>query len=129
MIRGTIAQFKFKLPYAKNELEWATIQFWQPNNPNALLPITKKLHHCDTSVNPMELCVSLTAEETMRFSEKYKAKVQLRAQHEPSGTVFGSRQQLITVYPMNDDILDEDVPMPSPNEDGFVVLDGGAIVS
>ena len=32
MIRGTTAQFKFKLPYAKNELQWITMKFWQPGN-------------------------------------------------------------------------------------------------
>ena len=128
MIRGTTAQFKFKLPYPKEELLWTTIKFWQPNNLSSLLPITKKLEHCEASDNPMELCVSLTAEETMRFSEKYKAKLQLRAQHGASGTVFGNRPQLITVYPMNDEILNEDPTLPAKNEDGWVVLDGKPII-
>ena len=128
MIRGTTAQFKFKLPYKKDELQWATMKFWQPNNTNPYLPITKKLEHCDISDDPTELCVSLTSDETMRFSEKYKAKVQLRAMHTETGAVFGSRPQLITVYPMNDEILDEDPTMPAENEDGWIVLDGEAIM-
>jgi hypothetical protein len=128
MIRGTTAQFKFKLPYPKEELAWATIKFYQPNNPNKLLPITRKLADCATSDNDMELCVSLTAEETSRFLDKYKAKIQLRAQHSKSGTVFGNKPTFVTVYPMLDDILKEDSTMPAENEDGMIVLDGALIV-
>ena len=128
MIRGTTAIFKFKLPYAKSELEWATIKFWQPYNPNPFLPITKKLEHCTSPDDSKELCVSLIAEETARFLDKYKAKVQLRAKHTESGTVFGSKPILITVLPMHDDIIEDDPTMPGENEDGVVVLDGEAIV-
>ena len=127
MVRGTTAQFKFKLPYKTEELLWATIKFWQPNNPSKLLPITRKLDDCATTDNPMELCVSLTAEETSRFTDKYKAKVQLRAQHSNSGTVFGDKTRLITVYPMRDDIIEEDPNLPNANEDGWIVLDGKTI--
>lgn len=130
MIRGTTAQYKFKLPYKKSELVWATIKFWQPGNlgtTQAPLPITKKLEHCDSPDDSTELCVSLTPEETSRFSEKYKAKTQIRAQHSESGTVFGSRPQLITVYPMNDEILDEDPILPAENN-GWYILDGETIV-
>ena len=128
MIRGTTAQFKFKLPYTKAELLWVTIKFWQVGNPSSNLPITKKLVHCDALDDSTELCVSLTADETMRFSEKYKAKVQLRAQHAENGAVFGTRPQLITVYPMRDDILDEDPMMPAKNDEGWIILDGESIV-
>lgn len=108
MIRGTTAEFKFKLPYAKSELEYATIKFWQPNNPSKLLPITKTLSHCDNPGDSTELCVSLTAAESALFLDRYKAKVQFRAAHKTNGVVFGSKTQLITVYPMNEDILKED---------------------
>lgn len=124
MIRGTTAQFKFKLPYKKDELEWVTIKFWQPSSINEFLPITKTLEHCDTPEDSKELYVSLTAEETLRFSDKHKAKVQLRGLHK-DGTVFGSRQHLITVYPIQDD-LSGDITVPS-NEDGWVILDGETI--
>lgn len=127
MIRGTTAQFKFKLPYPKGELDWATIKFWQPSNPNQFDPITKKLIHCDGPDNAPELCVSLTADETIKFSAKYKGNVQLRAQHAASGTVFGCRPTLFTVYPMNDEILEEDPTLPAPNEDGWIILDGKPI--
>lgn len=128
MIRGTTAQFKFKLPYAKEEIVWATIKFWQPHNTNSFLPITRKLQDCTSTDDPMELCVSLTAEETARFSDKYKAKYQLRAQH-LNGTVFGTRPQLTTVYPMLDDILEEDPTMPAVNDEGWVILDGETITT
>ena len=127
MIRGTTAQFKFKLPYPKGELLWATIKFWQPNNLDLSSAITKKLIHCDGPDDAPELYVSLTTEETMRFSEKYKGKVQLRAQHADSGAVFGNRPKLFSVYPMNDEILDEDPALPAVNEEGWVILDGKPI--
>lgn len=133
MIIGTTTQFKFKLPYPRNELEWAIMSFWQPSNPNPLLPITKTINHCENSDDPTELCVSLTAEETMRFSEKYKVMTQIRAKHMVTGTIFGSRPKIFTVYPMNDDILDEDpvnpdTPFPPEDENGFVVIDGGTVI-
>lgn len=128
MIRGTTAEYIFKLPYKKEELKWVTIKFWQPGNTSKYLPITKKLQNCDAPDDSTNLCVSLTAEETMRFSEKYKAKVQLRGQHSESGTVFGNRTQLITVYPMSDELLEEDPMMPAKNEEGWVILDGDVVM-
>lgn len=126
MIRGTTAQFKFKLPCNKGNLTVGTIKVWQPNNPNSRLPILKKLHHCSGSDDLPELCVSLTAEETARFSDKYKAKIQLRACH--GGTWFGSKDILIPVYPMPDDIIDSD-PIIPPEEEGWVIFDGDDIGS
>ena len=129
MIRGTTAQFRFKLPYKKNELAWATMKFWQPGNNGTLearLPITKRLEHCTASDDSKELCITLTAEETLRFSDKYKARVQLRAQHE-DGTIFASREQLITVYPINGDIMTDNPTIPDENEEGWIILDGGSI--
>lgn len=131
MIRGTTAQFKFKLPYTKSELAWATIKFWQPGNPSDDLPITRTLSDCSTQSGGTILCVSLTATDTALFLDKYKAKVQLRAQHSLSGTVFGSRPQMITVYPIIDEILDdneiEEPEFPEETDEGFVILDGKAI--
>jgi hypothetical protein len=42
------------------------------------------------------------------------------------GPVFGSKQHVITVYPMLDDIIDEDTAIESPNvtDEGWVILDG-----
>ena len=129
VIRGTTAQFKFKLPYSKDSLEWVTIKFWQPGNPSEQLPITKTKAHCSSTDSPNEICVSLSATETAMFSDKYKARVQLRAQPF-ADTPFGSRQQLFTVYPMLDDIItDDSAASPEiPIEHGWMILDGEAVV-
>lgn len=125
MIRGTTAQFKFKLPYAGAELNFVKIKFWQSSNEKCL-PITKDLIDCAIADDSKELCVSLTAEETFRFSDKYKARVQLRGLA-MDGTVFASRQQLITVYPLVDD-LSGDITVPA-NDEGWVILDGETIIT
>lgn len=122
MIRGTTAQFKFKLPYPMTEVSWITIQFWQPNNPNELLPIIKKENCCAVLDKPNEVYVSLTAEETARFSDKYKAKLQLRGLHTSSGTIFGNKPMMFTVYPMENGIIQED-----PVTGGYIIYDGNEI--
>lgn len=130
MIRGTTAQFKFKLPYNRSELLWATMKFWQPGNdgtPLAPLPITKKLEHCLETQEPYELCIKLTPEETLRFSDKLKARVQLRART-LDGATFASRETLISVYPINDDIVTDDPILPEPDYTGLIIFDGMSIV-
>lgn len=130
MVRGTTAKFKFDLPCTKNELLWATIKFWQPGNDGtsqAPLPIIKKLSHCGAPDGATYLYVSLSAEETSRFSDRLKAKAQFRAQRS-DGTVFGSRQKIVTVYP-SDAILDDELILPEVEEDGFIILDGQNIIS
>lgn len=129
MIRGTTAPFKIKLPYTVGELEWVTIKWWQDGNKGTLLaplPITKKLTNCsivgDTSTSK-ELYVTLTAEETMRFSDKHKAKMQLRGKIASDGRVFGCKPRLLTVYPINDDLLEDDI-IGSETSEGWIVLDG-----
>lgn len=126
MIRGTTAQFKFNLPYTKAELNWVTIKFWQSGNTSTLLPITKNLDHCDAPDDSTELYVSLTAEETTRFSEERKAKVQLRGQAN-NGTIFGCPPKLISVYPMRDDIIEENPELPPENSEGWIIFDGKTI--
>ncbi len=128
MIRGVTAQFKFKLPYTKSELAWATIKFSQDRNHN-FVPITKRLPHCDAPDDSQELFVSLTPEETARFSDKYKAEVQLRAKCATNGTIFGCRQRVISVYPMRDDIIEDDTDMPAANDEGWIILDGKTILN
>ena len=129
VIRGTAAQFKFKLPCSKDSLEWVTIKFWQPGNPSERLPITKTKTNCSATNNSNEICVSLSADETALFSEKYKARVQLRAQPFADAP-FGSHQQLFTVYPMLDDIINDDsaVSPEIPTEHGWMILDGESVV-
>lgn len=126
VIRGTTAQFKFKLPYLVDSLDRVAITFWQPGNNDDILPIKKNEDHCSQADNdPYCLCVSLDPSETLRFSDKFKARVQLRA--EVGSTIFASREQLITVYPINEEIIDPDIP--DPDKEGWVNLDGGEITS
>lgn len=211
MVRGATAQFKFKLPYKASEFNWATIQFWQPNNngtPTAPLPITKTLQHCDgfnvykhdvkdglsrdntyclninnsylcfnnvdipsnavltwifgtktityddktiplftpsnitddmvmlelvnantEAVSKKELCVTLDPTETMRFSDKIKARVQMRAQH-ISGVVIPTFVEYVTVYPMQDDLANDDLGGGTGTIDGhagWIILDGQSV--
>lgn len=130
MIRGTNAQFKFKLPYNYAEIELVKITFWQPENDgpadNRPLPILKVLEQCSPTDQPNELSVTLNQEETLRFSEERKAYVQLRAQT-VDGIPIASPQKQITVYPIYDDsILDEEI-LPTPDYDGLIILDGSTI--
>ena len=130
MIRGTTAQFKFKLPYEKNQLQWVTMKFWQPGNDGtteAPLPILKQKTHIDSSDDSKELSVSLTSEETLRFTDKLKAKVQMRAQH-VNGLVFASKEKIVTVYPLADD-LTQDAILPGETDDGWIVLDGQPVIT
>jgi hypothetical protein len=83
--------------------------------------------NCEEKVKN-EIYVSLRPSETALFSDKYKAKLQLRAQP-VIGAPFGSKEQLITVYPMPDDIIIDDpvIPEPPTREDWFI-LDGDTVV-
>ena len=128
MIRGTTAQFKFNMPYSIGDLNWVTIKFWQPGNLGtdiAPLSITKKLSGEDLS-QLEEIVITLSPTETARFSDKLKARVQLRA-NAIDGTTFASKEQLITVYPIHDDIIIDDPEWEGENEEGYIVLDGQSI--
>ena len=131
MVRGTTAQFKFSLPYNYDDLKSAEIVFWQSGNYGTTenpLPIRKSLEQCYGVEGTKELSVALSPSETLRFSEKAKAKTQLRASTF-EGICFASKQEIITVYPSYDDsILDDVVPTPGGSQLGnWTVLDGGAI--
>jgi hypothetical protein len=129
MIRGTAAQFKFKLPYSYDELDSITIKFWQPGNTSDLLPLFKYKSNCKERAKN-EIYVSLRPSETALFSDKYKAKFQLRAQPY-IGAPFGSKEQLTTVYPMPDDIIIDDptIDPDIPTDDVWIILDGDSIVN
>lgn len=130
MIRGTTAPFKIKLPYAVGELEWVTIKWWQDGNKGTMtapLPITKGLDHCVIEDNnSKELYVILTAEETLRFSDKHKAKMQLRAKLASNGRIFGCKPRIVTVYPINDDFFGGEIGGTDFFDD-WIVLDGESI--
>ena len=121
MIRGTDTQFDFNLPYQCSELQSIKITFWQKENkgPSALrpMPIVKTLEEC--IIADKRLSVILDREETLRFSDKRKAYVQLVGTTLKNIT-FASPQQMITVYPICDESLDE-------NEE-YVYLDGREVL-
>ena len=129
MIRGTTAQFKFQLPYKYLEIKFAKVVFWQPGNngpsEDRPLPIVKGIGQCYKS-GENELSVKLLPEETLRFTEKNKAYVQLTATMNDE-TRFASRQEQITVYPIYDDSIFGDVVIPSPDDDGWIIIDGGIV--
>lgn len=128
MIRGTTAQFKFKLPYSYEELTNITIMFWQPGNPNYLLPILKYKSHCE-KLTDNEICVSLRPSETALFSDKYKAKMQL-AGRPKLGNTFGTKEKILVVDPMPDDMIMDD-PTISPDQTtagSWMIFDGGEII-
>jgi hypothetical protein len=131
MIRGTNAQFIFKLPYNFNQLGSAKVMFWQNDNDGPSmsrpLPIIKILPQCSQSKEPNELCVTLNQEETLRFVETRKAYVQLRAVT-VDGIPIASKQKTITVEPAYDDSVFDDDIIPTPEYDGYIYLDGQTIL-
>ena len=130
MIRGTTAQFRFETPYDFSQLDRLTIIFWQDGNTgpatNRPLPITKYKTDCRWSSTDNQIIVSLEPEETARFFDDRKAKVQMFATT-TSNIRFGSDQQDITVYPAYSDDVWEDVTPPSEEGDGYLLLDAGQI--
>jgi len=131
MIRGTNAEFRFKLPYDYDEIAAVQIVFWQDNNDGPSkdrpLPIYKAKSQCLKGDTPNILCVILHQEETLRFTEKRKAKVQLRATT-TTGTPIACKERLITVYPVYDDSVLDDVIPTTPSYDGLIILDGQNII-
>ena len=143
MIRGTTAGFKFTLPYPLNKLARVTVTFWQDGYEGTNLyplPIIKEFTDFPDTDDSTQLTVTLTASETKRFTDKLKARMQLVARTraivdsetgkelEPS-VRFASRESLITVHPINDDIVEDNPEDTTPaNEGGWVILDGQKVV-
>lgn len=131
MIRGTNAQFKFKLPYNYSDLEFVKITFWQTGNrgPSVSrpLPIIKILDQCSPTELLDELSIVLNQEETLRFSDKRKAYVQLKGLTK-EGVPIASKERQLTVYPMYDNSILGDEIIATPDFDGWVYLDGSTIM-
>lgn len=141
MVRGTTAQFEFKLPYSKNDIELAEVDFRQPGNEKGLnqdypLPITKvyRMTKADDGAlvtnypwnwaDNYTLMITLGQQETLTFCDRYKAFTQIRIRT-TSGTVLANARQNITVYPSPwDDPLGIDLPTA---DDEWVVLDGQTV--
>lgn len=87
--------------------------------------VSEEIQHEFASLTYDELCIVLEPHETLRFSDKTKAKVQLRAQKDDK-TVFASHMQLVTVYPIDRDLATDDY-FPE-EEENVVILNGGEII-
>ena len=130
MIRGTNQEFRCALPCEYEQLDVVRVTFWQENYSGPAsyrpLPIIKVLTQCK-KVGTNVLSVTLNQEETLRFSEKRKAKAQLRALTK-SGVPIATYEHLMPVYPVRDDsILDGDV-IPTPTYEDLIILDGQPII-
>lgn len=138
MIRGTTAQFQFKLPYPKENIAIAKVTFWQSDNSglNSQYPLPHEEGYVQSDtgetiypwnwIDDYTLSVRLSAQKTLTFTDKYKARVQLHART-TDGIEFASNQELITVYPIAGNApLGEEI-LPSPSEDDLIILDGETI--
>lgn len=107
MIRATCQQFRFKLPYTKEQVKKVRIIFWQEDNDgteDCPLPIIKGIDDCGGDTNSKELCVTLNQVETAAFETDRKAFVQFRGLT-TDDFAFGSKPMFITVYPVKDDTI------------------------
>jgi hypothetical protein len=125
MTQGTYVQFTFDLPCAYGVLKNVEIVFWQENN-NAVsisrpFPITKTLRQCSQGYEFNQLVVTLSREETLRFSAEHKAYMRLSAQ-QLNGKKFISHKHIITIDPAHDDSMQDDT-LPTPYYEGWIYLD------
>lgn len=151
MIRGTTAPFKFEVPYDTSTISAIVVTFSQKHwngTATAALPLEKWylaswMTQEDGSVklvetrndgfafsetNPKEIQTTLTEEETLRFSDKEKAYMQIRVQFDIDGgqVTRASLPQKITVHPV---LNDSQIGTPTPSEtiDDLYIFDAGAI--
>ena len=128
MIKGTSQSFRFKTPCNFDDIEVLSIVFWQDDyyGPSSTrpLPIIKNKSQCFPDPDsPNRLRVTLSPEETSRFSEDRKAYVQLDAKPY-SGESFASFETMFTIYP-NKTV--GDIEESTPVYGDVVILDGGNI--
>ena len=142
MIRGTTAVFKFTLPHELQHIAEAKVVFKQEGYKGTLanpLPIVKNYTNKKdfVGITSKDLIVVLNGAETKAFTDKLKARVQLKAVSEEytdengqtiKRTSLGTIPQLFTVYPMDDNIIDGTVDENVQTQGGYVVLDGGNII-
>lgn len=132
MVRGTNQEFRFKLSCNFADLATVRVAFWQDNYNGPAswrpLPIIKVKSQCGQVEDEAKQCsVVLNQEETLRFSDKRKAKVQLRGVTY-DGRPIATMEHLIKVYPVYDDsILDGDI-LPTPTYEDLIILDGKNIL-
>ena len=131
MVRGTNQEFRFKLSCNFGDLATVRVTFWQDNyNGPATyrpLPIIKVKAQCAPCDEVNQCSVTLNQEETLRFTDKRKAKVQLRGVTY-DGRPIATMEHLIKVYPVYDDsILDGEI-VPTPTYEDLIILDGQNIL-
>ena len=178
MIRGTTAQFKFKMPKSFNDLCIVEAIFGQKGNVGTIeapLPIKKiynrqsitietwseadkdinKVYFDGTSYykyennewvtynsiaevarndglqpdpnNPQILLASLSAAETMRFSDKRKGYVQVITYIDTDDITIGSYAYEFMIYPIQTDDIIGDIVGPSSTDPLVQILDAGEI--
>lgn len=131
MIKGTTAQFKFKIaPYTFGQILNAEIAFWQynRNDGSKINQIIKNRTHCDAKSTDTDVYINLSPADTQEFSDESKAYVQFRALLTDEATHIGSKQYQFTVHPAhNDKPLEGSIEDMLPVQDGYFILDGGEI--
>lgn len=112
LIRGADTQFVFDIPCNCTDVASAKVTFWQPENNGPdefhLLPITRTINELTSAmIAEKKFKVVLTKEETLRFSDKRKAYVQIAITKTVSagGACIPSKQEMITVYPARDELF------------------------
>lgn len=154
MIRGTTTPFKIEVPYDTNTISAIYAIFyqkhWKGTEDTGRLPIEKyykaswveqedgsmKLDetHNDgftfSETNSKEIQTVLSENETLRFSDKEKAYMQIKIQFEfdegASRVIRASLPQKITVYPVLKD-TQIGIPDASETDGGFYIFDAGTI--
>lgn len=132
MIRGTTANFIFNLPHDMEieDIISITVTVWQKGNSGtklAPLPITKTYTRDSIDKDNHRIVVTLLPEETARFTDKLKARIQLKI--DSAGAVYATYQHAFSVYPMSDDMVGGDMGGGATSEDGWVIFDGQEITA
>jgi len=109
MIRGTTAQFKFKLPKKFNEIHFIEVTFGQDGNDN--LPLVLRYNAQsginygiapeDNNTNSNIIVVSLEPGQSKLFSDERKGWVQMEAYCTSENLLVASHKELFYVYPMH----------------------------
>lgn len=139
MIRGTTAPFKFDVPYPFSEISKIVATFKQKHNTGIGNPlpiikmydVTYEQSRNDGFAAPdptsKEVHISLNPEETLRFSDKEKAYVQIQVYYQGRNVAVASTPQKVTVYPvLNDDSIVDIEPSDIIDESLFI-FDAGQI--
>lgn len=127
MVRGTHEEFRFTIPYIKEEIASIKIIFWQEGRvgttaqpfPIVKTGISPEVVWCASNV----ISVVLNPEETLRFTDEKKAYTQFMGIL-TSGRKFGNKPKMFSVDPTYDDIIIEDITV---TEDDIAIFDGGII--